>query len=131
MFDHYVPEPPLNCPVCGEALSGWQGKNGPCFLLTWEQGKRFPTRHGWIGECLEDDAQILTTFALPETFEFYTDGCRCDRLIQAYGFCDNETWIRSEMVTHLNWRPRPENSLRDEHRVRKELEAWLQSRSKE
>jgi hypothetical protein len=28
MFDWYQPEPPLNCPVCGEALSEWQGEFG-------------------------------------------------------------------------------------------------------
>lgn len=42
MFDEYIPEPPLHCPACGEELSGWQGKDGPCLLLVWRQGSPHP-----------------------------------------------------------------------------------------
>ena len=42
MFDWYVPDPPLKCPVCGTLLERWQGKDGPCALLVWKQGEAVP-----------------------------------------------------------------------------------------
>ncbi|QDV49029.1 hypothetical protein Enr17x_10440 [Gimesia fumaroli] len=61
---------------------------------------------------------------LPPRFEFYTDGCRCDRLIEAYGFCERGVWCRTEIVTHLNYRPGYTTSEREAHRFRKELLRW-------
>lgn len=42
MFDCYEPVPTLACPFCQAPLDGWQGKGGPCLLLTWRQGERAP-----------------------------------------------------------------------------------------
>jgi len=35
MFD-YVNAPEIRCPECGEPVTGWQSKDGPCELLTLE-----------------------------------------------------------------------------------------------
>ena len=40
MFDTYEPVPAIPCPTCGTPLSGWQGKDGPCELLTWRQHEK-------------------------------------------------------------------------------------------
>ncbi len=45
MFDCYEPVPALTCPKCGLPLDGWQGKGGPCLLLTWKQGQAEPPPH--------------------------------------------------------------------------------------
>jgi hypothetical protein len=125
MFDYYIPEPPLSCPVCHEPLSGWQGKDADCLLLHWRQGQRFP-----IKTDIEDLSKSLESFTLPEVFEFYTwGGCKCDRNIIAYGFTENGIWARSEIVTHLNFRPGTRTSLHDTHSIKNELRTWLESKA--
>ena len=42
MFDWYQPALPIACPACGHALSEWQGKDGPCDLFVWVEGKPSP-----------------------------------------------------------------------------------------
>jgi hypothetical protein len=128
MFDYYIPVPPIHCPVCAEPLKDWQGKAGPCLLLTWKQGSRFPIKHE-LGDCVENDKEFLESCNLPQAFEFYTDGCNCKRSIRAYGFCEKGAWVRSEIVTHLNWRPGPQNNVRDEHKIKRELQKWLKTRA--
>jgi hypothetical protein len=128
MYDSYIPDPPLDCPVCGERLGNWQGKEAQCLLLTWKQGHRFPIKHD-LGDWVENDKAFLESQTLPPQFAFYTYGCKCNRWISAYGFCDKNTWMRSEIVTHLNWQPGPQNNVRDEHKARRDLKRWLESRA--
>jgi len=127
LFDHYIPDPSLACPVCGSPLEGWQGTDADSLLLTWKQGERFPIKHDWPEECVSDERAFLESCALPPMFTFCTWGCRCDRRIEAYGFCEDGVWARSELVTHLNWRPGPQNNLRDEHKIKRDLQKWLES----
>jgi hypothetical protein len=130
MFDYYIPEPPLSCPVCGGQLQGWQGKDGGCILLYWKQGRRFPIKSDWPKESIENQANFLESFSLPEVFAFYAwGGCKCDRRIDAYGFCEHGVWVRSEIVTHLNFRPGNRTSLHDEHSIKNELQKWLESKN--
>jgi hypothetical protein len=128
MYDSYIPDPPLSCPVCGQKLERWQGKEAACLLLTWKQGEQFPIKHD-LGDWVENDKEFLESQTLPPLFEFYTNGCKCDRWITAYGFCENGIWLRSEIVTHLNWRPGPQNNVRDEHKIKRSLQRWLESKT--
>jgi hypothetical protein len=128
MFDYYIPEPSLSCPVCGGPLEGWQGKDADCLLLYWKQGQRSPIKSDWPEESIENQASFLASFTLPDVFEFYTWGCKCDRRIDAYGFCENGVWVRSEIVTHLNFRPGTRTSSHDEHSIQNELQKWLESK---
>ena len=66
MFDWYLPSPAIPCPVCGNSLREWQGKDGPCALLVWQQGHRSPVEHR-----VDADVADLDGFAnvrLPPTF---------------------------------------------------------------
>jgi hypothetical protein len=128
LFDTYIPDPPLSCPVCGTLIERWQGYDADCLLFTWKQGQRHPIRHDWPEECVEDEQQFLQSHTLPASFAFYAWDCKCDRQpLAAYGFCEDGVWVRSEFVTHLNWRPGPQNSVRDEHKIKRDLETWLKS----
>jgi hypothetical protein len=73
MFDWYRPRGVATCPVCGDALDGWQGKHGPNALLVWEQGVAAPVdqfaddewkpalKHLWEGKALPPAFEIHTT----------------------------------------------------------------------
>lgn len=127
MFDYYIPDPPLHCPVCNSALEGWQGKDGPCMLLIWQQESKIPVAHKLPEENIDNNKVFLESFVLPSHFEIYTDDCKCERLINAYGFCEDEVWCRSEIVTHLNFRPGYTTSEKDEHKIRKDLKQWIEN----
>ncbi|MGE5181378.1 MAG: hypothetical protein ACM31C_04930 [Acidobacteriota bacterium] len=52
-------------PVCDVALQSWQGKDGPCELLVWQQGHGAPIDQ----ECDPQwRAPDLGVFRLPATF---------------------------------------------------------------
>jgi hypothetical protein len=76
MFDSFVPDPPLLCRHCGAALSGFQGKDGPCWLFVWREGRPAP-----VGQ--EGDEQRLASAIareaarLPATFCIYASCSRC------------------------------------------------------
>lgn len=87
LFDTYVPDPPLRCPRCGRTLADWQGKDGPCALLTWEQGKRHP-----VSQNADDCGHpYLAQFTLPAEFEIYTF-CSCGEDVTATGRAAEGVW---------------------------------------
>ncbi|MEQ8635487.1 GrpB family protein [Gimesia maris] len=125
LFDYFIPDPPLHCPACGRELKNWQGKEGPCFQLTWQQGIKFPV----ASDCeLTPDSGTNQNWkeTLPATFLIYADGCACDRLVEAYGTCENEVWVHSEVVTHHNFQPGSTTSLQDERKIRRQLKQWIE-----
>lgn len=126
LFDSYIPEPALRCPVCDFLLTNWQGKDGPCLLLTWQQGVKFPVAHELPEESVDDSKSFLESWSLPPRFEIYSDECRCGRLIEAYGICEQGVWSRTEIVTHLNYCPDGTTSEGDARRIRNELQRWLE-----
>lgn len=75
MFDIYIPRPQILCPRCSQALSDWQGKNGPCALLVFEQGAFGATRQEIPDECKCLSAEQLRAFRLGEHFLIYTSCC--------------------------------------------------------
>ena len=93
MFDWYEPQPPLPCPKCGSALTGWQGKSGPCGLFEWIQGRRSPSR-----QLVDEDIAISEAqrdkLVLPEEFELHTDCGTCGTWVEAHGWCDAGIWTR-------------------------------------
>jgi hypothetical protein len=97
MFDWYRPQPPVNCPICGTVLSGWQGKSGSCGLFEWVQGHRIPEKQ------IVDNQFAISDLArqgviLPEDFELYTSCGTCKTWIEAHGWCDDGIWNRVELV---------------------------------
>ena len=127
-YDNYIPEPSLKCPVCGTILDHWQGCDGCGLFVTWKQGHKFPIAHPWPDECLEDPIVGLE-YTLPDEFQISAHCDKCNRWVEAYGFCSEEIWVRSEFITHLNWRPGKGDSVRDEHKIKHDLERWLNSKN--
>lgn len=85
MFDCYEPVPALACPFCAAPLGGWQGKGGPCLLLTWKQGVRSPLQ----GDSSKEEI-------LPDGTEYiYTSCSCCGQWIDVEVFVVEGIWISS------------------------------------
>lgn len=97
MFDWYVPERPITCPKCGDALDGWQGKDGPRLLLEWKQGRRSPA-----DQIIDEERAMPPAdwegLVLPEQFEFYTHCDSCFTRVNAVGLCEKQVWTRFWIV---------------------------------
>jgi hypothetical protein len=87
MFDQFTPIPALKCPFCGCVLERFQGQDGPCQLLTWEQGRATP----WSMDSNED-ASDLHDAVLPKQFGFYTDCAGCLRWLEFIGVSRDGVW---------------------------------------
>ena len=95
MFDTYVPASECTCPVCGDALLEWQGKDGPCNLYTWHQGAERPDEPLQLPE-------IETGDLLPERFSIYSNDCDCPYFVHADCESTDGVWTRMEIVTGSN-----------------------------
>lgn len=100
MFDHYEPDPPLNCPKCNARLDGWQGKDGPCALLSWKQGVKYPT----------DDTDFLAKGpareTLPEMFQIYTSCSNCKSWVEATCRGEGYAWTQT-IITNARSQHQP------------------------
>ena len=94
MFDWYVPVPGLLCPICRRELTGWQGKNGPCALVRWKQGKRLPEET--VEEQARDEA-FMARFALPAEFRLYS-WCPSNHRVDARSRSEDGIWTTTEIV---------------------------------
>lgn len=130
MFDWYVPRPAVGCPVCGSALAGWQGKDGPNFLLEWVQGSAPPTRQLVDDEWACSDLE-RAALRLPEAFEIYTSCESCETWVDALGSCEDGVWTRLDLIHPLEppglpggWAPlRGDDSLNVLAELRREMPA--------
>lgn len=101
MFDWFVPASPLPCSSCGEPLTGFQGKDGPCELLVWREREPSPTNQ----ECdefwrrSESDRDVLR---LPAVFGFHTSCTSCGTWMEFTGICRNGVWSDSILGTVAN-----------------------------
>ena len=98
MFDWYIPEPVLICPHCGTALDEWQGKQGPCALLVWRQGRKHPIDQR-IDEEIRWAPEELTRFELAERFIIYTSCCSHDFQVEAVCTTEEGVWSESRIIT--------------------------------
>ena len=121
MYDRYAPDPSLICPVCGEKLTGWQGKSGPCLLLTWHQGTAEPQTEEDTEHISLDD---LKAYRLPEEFLIWTDCCSLPHLITAIGQTENGIWTETRLMKSTD----VDDYLFDLPKERRnELKSWLKS----
>lgn len=100
MFDWYEPRPAIICPRCGAALSGWQGKCGPCALFEWVQGLAWPARQLVDDECAASDL-VRSATRLPDEFDVYTSCNACKVWVEALGSCDQGIWTRVDLLHPL------------------------------
>ncbi len=90
MFDCYEPVPELHCPKpsCRQLLGAWQGKGGPCNLLTWRQGERDPARDDFGSKRL----------VLPDgPLEIYTTCEHCGLWVDAECIVENGIWTTTRV----------------------------------
>jgi hypothetical protein len=101
MFDQYITDPPLSCPVCSAFLRGWQGKDGPNALVVWQQGIAEP-----LAQLVDPDFMLpdeeLAEFRLPEEFTIYTSCCHERFFIYAECYATDGIWTRTELMTAEN-----------------------------
>lgn len=91
MFDYYVPVPVLACPRCCAPLGAWQGKGGPCALLTWTQHERRPTQHDLAKEaCLADGGTTI-----------YTECAACGVWVNAECAIVGGLWVETRTTSPL------------------------------
>ena len=81
MFDEYIPDPPVNCPNCGNILGAgphdWTGKYGPCALYVWRQGYPAPIDHPVDPEWKRSPEE-LAQIRLPDEFYIHCHSrCVC------------------------------------------------------
>jgi hypothetical protein len=123
MFDHYEPEPALDCPVCGAPLRGWQGKDGPCALLLWRQGVAAPVAQA-VPDEIKGEPSLVVDLRLPARFEIHAPCCGGRFLVTARCEAPDELWSRTELETADNARQRP-HERRGEFKLRLK---WLEGR---
>ena len=98
MFDTYTPKPALVCPLCGGALSDWQGKDGPNCLLEFAQGDEVPEGddYGWWREP-----------PAPDRLEIYTT-CQSGHWIDAHARLEGRRWVETLITGSRELPPREE-----------------------
>jgi hypothetical protein len=61
LFDYFIPDPPIKCPKCGHATTGWHGKHGgDCCLFVWRQGRESPVDQLADKDCRLDSGKLAT-----------------------------------------------------------------------
>jgi len=96
MFDTYVPAGPLVCPMDGTPLIEWQGKDGPCALLVWHEGQRYPT-DDWVDEELRQPGTVLE-FMLPPVFRIRCYDCPRHHPIEAICTAVDGVWTETRLL---------------------------------
>jgi hypothetical protein len=98
MFDWYIPSPAIDCPVCGDGLDDWQGKDGPCDLFEWRQG---------VTEAVDQRVDVAIPevlrrrMRLPEYFEIYTSCSRCSSWVEACCATTAGAWTTTDLIHPL------------------------------
>jgi len=96
MFDTYKPAQNQRCPVCGNELREWQGKDGPCALLVWAEGVAEPISQD-AGDMNISEAE-RRKIRLPDVFEIYTYDCNCPFPVSAICESKNGVWVKTKVV---------------------------------
>ena len=99
MFDTYIPNPPLSCPICGETQDSWQSKDGPCLLLTFRQSEGLPWDEFFDdlwGMGQWDDRKRIAEETGILTFEFYTS-CSNRHWMDAEGVVRDQVWVEARV----------------------------------
>ena len=100
MFDTYLPADELRCPSDDHLLSDWQGKDGPCALLLWQEGAAHPVAH-LVDEELRLPPEMWERFTLPIRFTIYSYDCPLHKPIVAICTMRDGIWASTE----LQWPP--------------------------
>jgi hypothetical protein len=92
MFDWYKPATELRCPMCGNLLIEWQGKDGPCALFLWQEGVKYPVDQLADAEEVRLSREERVRFTLPVQFTIYSYDCPDHHPIDAQCGTYEEVW---------------------------------------
>lgn len=98
MFDSYRPKGEHRCPGCGSRLVEWQGKEGPCALLVFEEGRRDPVEHRTEDSELRWSDEEMELISLPERFLIYSYDCPTHQPIKAECVCEGGVWVSTKVL---------------------------------
>lgn len=102
MFDDYDPVPALTCPVDGNVMDGWQGKEGPCWLNRYRQGEAIDAASFPVHGRFEIHNNCLT--ADPDGGVHTSKGrYRYDHSIDGYGVIEGGVWTETHLVQVSRW----------------------------
>jgi len=96
MFDWFEPVPAIDCPLCGERLDDWQGKDAVNLLLVWRQGVAAAV--DWR---VPPEVQVPQTFKdrrLPARFAISKIDSK-DHRIKAAGLAPDGVWSATELIS--------------------------------
>ena len=102
LFDWFIPDPPIPCPVCGGELTGWQGKHDENALYVWTQHVPNPVKQDgnpeFDGGNTEgkrlNDGRIEFDYGACRKCGF--DSWRADIHMQLVAVIENRVWTRTE-----------------------------------
>lgn len=121
LFDYYMPEADLNCPVCNAILRDWRGSDGPGDLVVWQQGVSQPVKQ-LPGSEHPLEPSALAALRLPNVFRIYTSCCSQRFFIEAIGRAPQGTWKSIELISADNAQRDKDERMEDfKSRIR-----WLQ-----
>jgi hypothetical protein len=99
VFDDYEPVPDLSCPVCGETLTGWQGKDAESILFVWRQYQSAPV--AWRVDPDLRVPGVKENARLPPAFGIYTSDSKGHEVFADCAASDGVwTTTRVVAVTH-------------------------------
>lgn len=91
MYDYYAPDPPLSCRGCGQELTDFQGKDGPCELLVWTEGSAAPAKQ--LGDPdFRRPPDEIERYRLDQHAGIYTSCPACDAFTEATAFVESGVW---------------------------------------
>jgi hypothetical protein len=100
MFDWYIPDPPLRCPLCQSLLENWQGFDGVNALAIWKQGIAEAIDQAIEDPSVKVDPTVRAAWRLPPEFHIhaYCSDCYGGELrLQADCTVSEGTWMRTEL----------------------------------
>ena len=100
MFDTYITDQDITCPICDKNLKEWQGYDGPCGLFVWKENKVSPVDQR-AGESNISEA-ARSSFKLPKEFVIHSCECKCTIAAEANCKTKNSKWVVTELVTSSN-----------------------------
>lgn len=129
-YDYYKPNPPIACPICGEELEGWEGFDGPCVFVTFNQGAPGSELPPFWNDPAVGGGTVLDPSVAdephPGEFEISSDSCSCEFPIVARCKSDSGVWRSCELFTGT---PEDRRQLAERRQVYRRRMRWLDSAS--
>jgi len=97
MYDSYKPKSSFSCPVCGEKLREWQGKDLDCLLFEWSEGHKYPTGTTASPDLIGED--YYESIINVSEFFIYSFDCDCPYSIQLKCETKDNVWVKTSMFT--------------------------------